>query len=150
MNQYNIILIEDNDDDVSVVKQGLNSERYNIIVFTDGLIAWEYVTHHHESINVIILGKTIPSKNGMELLEDIKHHPDLKKKPVIVQTIDTSTGSMNYAIQHGAQFYLTKPLTPKTIAAMVKASIRSRQDSPEREQMRKSFVDKIAHQRKEG
>jgi DNA-binding response OmpR family regulator len=140
MKNHYIIAVDDDIESLELVITSLTAAGYGTKAFEDGLLAWLYLQNNVDEISVIILAKTLPNIAGMELLQKIQKHPQLKKIPVIIQTVDSEDGKYKNAIEQGAQFYLNKPLDAKQIIRFVKAAIRSRNNNSDD---RESFVDKV-------
>ena len=59
---------------------------------------------------MILLDINLPKKNGHEVLESVKNHPDLKHIPIIILTTSSSEIDILRAYQEHANCYVIKPL----------------------------------------
>ena len=125
MNKRSVVIIEDDLGDSAKIKASLPEESYNLSFFEDGVDAWSHLEANAKTVDVVIMGKTIPNISGMEILQNMKEHSDLKDVPVIVQTVDTREGKYTKAISKGADFYIAKPLDEKKLGVLVKTAIRT-------------------------
>lgn len=149
MNKYTVVLIEDNPEDIDAVRSSLPEEKYILQVFEDGADAWSFLKNNAKTVDVVLLAKTLPNISGMEILISMQSHPVLKGVPVIMQTVDVREGKYKNAITNGASFYINKPLDPKKIIGLVKASIRTyRNTIPATPNMPHSFVNALREERK--
>ena len=57
----------------------------------------------------ILLDLNMPKKDGREVLKEIKHHPDLKKIPVVIFSTTNNEQEMRRCYELGANSYITKP-----------------------------------------
>jgi len=72
---------------------------------------------------VMILDLNMPDMHGLEVLRFVRHHPALKRLPVIVLTTRGDEASRAAALEAGATLYLTKPFAPHALAGHVRALI---------------------------
>lgn len=78
-----------------------------------------------KAFDVIISDVNMPGMSGLELLRAIREH-DLDV-PVIIMTGGPEVQSAIEAIEYGALRYLTKPIDPDTLAAIVGRAVRMHQ-----------------------
>ncbi len=148
MVKHSVVLIEDNFEDIEVVRSSLSEDKYTLNIFEDGADAWDFLKSNAATVDVVILAKTLPNISGMEILLSMHSHAILRNVPVIMQTVDTREGKYKNAIESGANFYLNKPLDPKKITALVKASIRTYRQAPAAP-VTNSFVGALIEKRKD-
>lgn len=111
-----ILFVEDNPADVRLFRQALidTGARPQITVVDDGEDAADLLFKRGQYAgakppDLILLDLNLPKKNGLELLKEIRTHPDLKRIPVIVLTSSASHSDINSAYESGANMYLLKP-----------------------------------------
>ena len=63
----------------------------------------------------------MPRKNGFEVLEWIRHHPDFKALRVVVLTASDHIADVNRAYQLGANSFLVKPVDFANFVEMTRA-----------------------------
>ena len=120
MNQENktILVVDDEEDILEVIKAYLIKEEYNVITANNGTEALEKFS---EDIDLIILDLMMPNLSGEEVCKKIRIKSEV---PIImltakVQEIDVITG-----LDLGADDYITKPFSPKELMARVRATLR--------------------------
>lgn len=69
----------------------------------------------HSDIEVVLLDKNLPDRDGFQLLKDIRNLPEHKSTPVIIVTGDETAESQLSGLSLGASDYLTKPLNPELL-----------------------------------
>ncbi len=117
-----ILLIEDNDDDVLMIKRGLKKAlvKNGIHRVSNGKEGYDYLKEADVSkIQLIILDLNMEMMNGFEFLEKRKSMPEIKSIPVIVLTSSSRKADISKAFELGANSYVEKPLDPvKFLEAM--------------------------------
>ena len=79
----------------------------------------------HESIDLITLDQKLPDRQGIDLLQDIKHdHADIE---VIIITGYGSLKSAMEGIRHGAAGYLLKPFNVSELISLIGQTLEKKQ-----------------------
>jgi len=119
-----IMLVDDTEYNLKVLKTYLKDEPYNIITCRNGEEAWDIISKSNpDDIYTIVLDRVMPGIDGIEVLERIKSHPDLDILPVILETSRSSEKDVLDGITAGATYYLTKPFTKEKLCAVVKSTV---------------------------
>jgi CheY-like chemotaxis protein len=112
----NILLIEDNEGDVFLIKEALRETNFqgDIIEIKDGEAAIAFFLRKKAnqepiSINLVLLDVNLPKKNGHEVLKFIKSNDDLKHIPVVMLTTSSSESDIKKAYNSYVNSYITKP-----------------------------------------
>jgi len=71
--------------------------------------------------DLILLDLNLPKKNGLEVLEEIKHDPDLCRIPVIMLTTSSSERDIAACYDRGVNCYVVKPLDLDDFTRLVQA-----------------------------
>ena len=106
LKRLEILLIEDNKDDAELIKKSLDPERYHIINIWDGKKALDFLIKQDNNIDVVLLDKGLPYKNGLEILKEIKEKG--KEYAFIFLTIDNTVETAVEAMKLGALDFLPK------------------------------------------
>ena len=116
-NIINILLAEDNEDDVVIIRDAFAQRKLvNILhVVDNGQEAMEYLLQRGQYENAVMPGLVIldinmPKKNGLEVLKEIKTNSVLKHLPVIMLTTSTQERDIVQSYSDGACSYVTKPV----------------------------------------
>lgn len=99
----NILIVEDDADLRSVIKEQLDGAGYNVIEAANGQIALRIIAD--QQVDLIITDIDMPIKNGLELLEEVKR--DNARIPVVVMTGGNHNEQMILAA--GASAFVQKP-----------------------------------------
>lgn len=112
-----ILLVEDNEGDILLTTEALQDCKIanELHILRDGSEALYYLmTQAKQSLNelpdLILLDVNLPKKNGHEVLESVKNHPDLKHIPIIMLTTSSSESDILKSYQEHANCYIIKPL----------------------------------------
>lgn len=102
-----LAMIEDNPDNRLLIR-ALLEDRYIIQEFEDGIKALELMPLNLP--DVILLDISLPILSGVEVLKEMRKHPDLKDIPVIALTAHAMSGDREKYLAHGFDSYLAKPI----------------------------------------
>ena len=118
-NRSRILLVDDDDDGRSLVKELLESDGYVVAEAPNGSVALELLTNAEEPA-LVILDLEMPVMSGDELLEAMMRHEALAHLPVLIVS-----GSGKSAIPAGERVvgFLPKPLDVDTFSAKVRACL---------------------------
>jgi len=114
----NILVIEDVEDHLEIVKLILEQHGYNILVATTGKEGLNVTKSCHPDL--IILDVVLPEMNGYEVCKAIKSSPDTKDIPIIMLSVRSNPEDIESAYSAGANKYITKPFNLEDLINEVK------------------------------
>lgn len=117
-----VLVVEDNALDRKLLNVHLTSHGYQPRIVTDGVEAWDILDHAPDSVDVVLLDRSMPRMGGLELLGKMKAHPKLRLVPVIMQTSSAAQEDILEGLRAGAYYYLTKPWDPDVLIAVVRTA----------------------------
>ncbi|MDP2828343.1 MAG: response regulator [Sulfuricellaceae bacterium] len=123
-----ILLAEDAEIIASIIQDLLSAQGYEVTVCADGLVAWEHLQKDGPGYDVILLDRSMPHMDGMELLGRIKSDPAIAHIPVIMETAQADRESIREGLAQGAYYYLTKPFEAEVLLAVVSAALQQSRD----------------------
>lgn len=116
-NPVKILLVEDNEGDILLTTEALQECKIpnQLQILRDGSEALYFLItvakqRARDLPDLILLDINLPKKNGHEVLESVKNHPELKHIPIIILTTSSSETDILRAYQKHANCYITKPL----------------------------------------
>lgn len=116
----NKILIIDNDTTtVSLTQQLLLDEGYDVTIFSDALQALYQANKEHYLL--ILLEIIFPNLDGFELIKKIRLN---NKTPMMIVSKRDDVFDKIYALEIGADDYLTKPFNQRELLARINALVR--------------------------
>ena len=112
-----ILIVEDDELMIKILKFILNKEGYQLSVVMDGLSAVEQIP----AINpdMVITDLLLPYKSGLEVIRFVKEK--FKKTPIIVlSSLGEEEHSVSEAFKLGADDFIAKPFNPNELILRVK------------------------------
>lgn len=117
--KYNILVVEDEQNILNVIKAYLEKEDYKVYEALDGEIALE--VFGSEEIHLIILDLMLPKISGEEVCAKIRNVSDV---PIIMLTAKSDLDSRIEGLSIGADDYVVKPFSPRELVSRVQALLR--------------------------
>jgi DNA-binding response OmpR family regulator len=111
-----ILILEDNDALLNVMKLALSRESYKVDCFTDGQEALNAIANGY---SCFILDINVPSIDGIEVLKYIKSsHPNV---PVIIISSNHELEKIQSSYEKGCNDYIKKPFFMYELVHKVKS-----------------------------
>ncbi|ACV24466.1 response regulator [Methanocaldococcus fervens] len=114
-----ILVVEDEEDILNLIKIILDMEGYLTILAKDGEEGIKAL-EDNEDISLIILDIRMPNMNGWEFLKIIKSSDKWKNIPVIVLTAYTQVSDIEKARSMGVEGYIAKPFSREELIRKIK------------------------------
>lgn len=112
-----ILLIEDSEVDVELIKIALKDSKYlnSLDICTNGEDGLDYIYKRNgyadfDSPDFVILDIKLPGISGKDVLEEIKNDPDKKKLPIVILTSSKSESDISEVYDKYANCYIVKPV----------------------------------------
>jgi CheY-like chemotaxis protein len=119
----NILYIEDNPDNMMLVKRALEARGYKLIQAMNGLDGVS--TAEEEEVDLILLDINLPDIDGYEVARRLrassKH--SLAYVPIIAVTANALKGDAEKALSAGCDVYMSKPINIRELWARVEAFV---------------------------
>lgn len=129
MKKIKILLIEDDGDDIDLLKEAfdMNKINYHMDVVMEGDKAIPFLENILELPDVIVMDLNLPKLHGREILIQIKNSDEFSAVPLVVLTTSSLQDDIKFSYSMGANQYITKPntiegfnSTVQTIVSIVK------------------------------
>ena len=117
-----ILLVEDEQPLVEVIRYNLEREGYRTAVANDGEEA--LLLMEEEPPDLVILDWMLPKLSGIEVCRQIRQQKHSRRLPVIMLTARGEESDRVRGLDAGADDYVTKPFSPKELNARVRAILR--------------------------
>ncbi|OGQ04105.1 MAG: hypothetical protein A2979_00380 [Deltaproteobacteria bacterium RIFCSPLOWO2_01_FULL_45_74] len=116
-----ILIVEDNPDQLTILKSVLEKQGFKIITATDGEEAVD--RSKDETPDLILMDINMPGLRGDMAALRIRGDATTKDIPIIMLTAVDDVQEKVLASQTGAVDYITKPYKPEELLAKIKAHI---------------------------
>jgi len=123
-----ILIVEDEPDLRTGLKDNLEFEGYKVAVAADGMAALSAV--QKESPDLIVLDLMLPKLDGYEVCRRLRGRQiDI---PIVMLTAKGQEVDKVIGLELGADDYITKPFSLRELTARIKAVLRRRQPGPDK------------------
>ena len=116
-----ILIVDDEEDIVRVIKMYLEHHCYEIITAGDGYEGLEKAKN--EKPDLIVLDLMLPRINGYKICGLLKKDVRYAKTPVIMFTAKAQEKDIQLGLEVGADAYVTKPFEPEVLLSKIKEFI---------------------------
>ena len=114
-----VLVVDDDAKTVELVKLYLNRDGYRVLTAYDGIEALRLAREGHPDL--IVLDLMLPGVDGLEVCRTLRDESDV---PIIMLTAKTTDQDKLTGLELGADDYVTKPFSPRELAARVRAVLR--------------------------
>lgn len=119
MNQYNILIVEDDKEIRDGIEIFLKSQNYNVFKAADGIEGLAVMDAHE--IHLAIVDIMMPRMDGVTMTMKLREKYDF---PVIMLSAKSEETDKVIGLNIGADDYVTKPFTPLELMARVNSQLR--------------------------
>lgn len=120
-----ILVVDDEEDLIKIVKTILEKEGFNVSPAQDATQAYEKI--EKTKPDLIILDLNLPGEDGYQLCHKLKDDPRYKDVPIIILSTRDTEFDKVLGLELGAEDYITKPFGTRELIARVKVALRRRQ-----------------------
>ena len=120
-----ILVVDDDAKTVSLVKLYLENDGHKVLCAYDGVQALRLA--REERPHLIVLDLMLPGLDGLQVCRTLRAESDV---PVIMLTAKTTEGDKLTGLELGADDYVTKPFSPRELAARIKVVLRRTASEP--------------------
>ncbi len=123
-----ILIVEDEKDILQLVRLYLEKEGFRAVTAMTGPEGLAQVKA--EKPDLIVLDLMLPELDGLEVCKRVRSNPDTAMLPIIMLTAKAEESDTIIGLELGADDYVTKPFSPKTLVARIKALLRRLERTP--------------------
>lgn len=145
MSTGRVLLAEDDEVIAMLIEDALTSVGHEVVIHEDGQAAWDHLQSGDTAFDVILTDRNMPRLDGLALLKQLKASAALRDIPVVMETGETHSASIQEGIDQGAHYYLTKPFKPDVLVAIVNAAINQYREYRQLQENVRSAVRPFAH-----
>jgi two-component system alkaline phosphatase synthesis response regulator PhoP len=132
MAKETILVVDDEEDILELVRYNLAREGYQVICAISGEKALEKAKN--ENLDLMILDLMLTGIDGLEVARRLKQKEKTSHIPIIMLTAKGEEADIVTRLELGADDYVTKPFSPRILMARVKAVLRrqmAEEENPE-------------------
>lgn len=116
-----ILYIEDNAQNMRLVRKLLKTGGFEMIGAEDGLTGLDMAREHQPEL--ILVDINLPDIDGTEVTERLKADPDFAQTPIIALTANAMYGDRERFIDAGCDDYLSKPVSRRELLEMIESHL---------------------------
>ena len=110
-----ILYIEDNADNMLLVRRALEARGYRVVGAEDGLTGLSLVEREHP--DVVLLDINLPDVDGYEVVRRLRANQTSRSLPVVAITAKALPGDAERALAAGCDLYMSKPIAVRELWA---------------------------------
>jgi len=120
---HNILYIEDNPDNTTLVRRALESRGYKLYSSPNGVKG--VAMAEEEDVALILLDINLPDIDGYEVARRLRasSKSELSSVPIIAVTANALKGDAEKALNAGCDVYMSKPINIRELWARVEAFV---------------------------
>ena len=122
MNNEKILIVDDEEHIVELIKFNLEANGYKTITASNGLEALELAKN--EKPDLVLLDIMLPGLNGNDVCKEIRKDTEISTMPIIMITAKGEELDRILGLELGADDYVTKPFSVRELMARIKAVLR--------------------------
>lgn len=122
MENYKILIVDDEPDILEILKYNLEKEEYEVAIANNGEEGLEIATNFNPDL--IILDIMMPKMDGVELCRTLRTKTQFNQTLIAFLTAREEDYSHIAALDVGGDDYITKPIRPRVLISRIKALLR--------------------------
>ena len=122
-----VLVVDDEEDILELLEYNLAKEGYRVLRVTSGEKALEASRSHQPDL--ILLDLMLPGLNGLEVCKRLKGNQKTSGIPIVMLTAKGEEADVVLGLELGADDYITKPFSPRVLAARLRAVFRRQQQA---------------------
>lgn len=120
-NQVTILVVDDNRDNVEILRAFLESRNYRVVSASDGKSALARLEETRPDL--VLLDVMMPGMDGWQVCRTIKNHPDFAATRVVMVTAKGGFEDKVEGMRSGADDYVVKPIDLRELAEKVERNL---------------------------
>lgn len=149
MAKETILIVDDEEDILELIKYNLKNEGYQILTATTGE---EAIKKANQSCpDLMVLDLMLPGIDGLEVTKHLRGKESTQDMPIVMLTAKGEEADVVTGLELGANDYISKPFSPKVLVARIRAILRRRKkagtEEPDRQvkQEGEMTIDRARH-----
>jgi len=117
-NGEKILVVDDDHRVVDLLQITLSGRGFNVVTATHGEEALRRLTGARPDL--VVMDTTLPRRNGLEVLAEIRKTAGVDRTPVILISSNTSSEAKLEGFRRGADDYVAKPFSPRELILRIR------------------------------
>jgi two-component system alkaline phosphatase synthesis response regulator PhoP len=143
MAKGNILVIEDEEDILELVRYNFAKEGYEVICATTGEEGLGVAKSKLPTL--VVLDLMLPGVDGLEVCRLLKTDSKTRHIPIVILTARSEEVDVVAGLELGADDYITKPFSPRVLVARVRTVLRRMMKEPVCETATVKIHDVVIH-----
>jgi two-component system cell cycle response regulator DivK len=122
MSDIRILYIEDNRENLLLVRRILEAEGFSVTGAPDGPSGLEIAAEMQPDL--ILLDINLPEIDGYDLAKRFRQTPGLQRVPILAVTANVMHGDRERTLEAGCDGYIQKPIEVDRLPDQVRAALR--------------------------
>jgi two-component system phosphate regulon response regulator PhoB len=127
MSKETILIVDDEEDIIELIKYNLKNEGYSILTAQTGEKAIKIARQSRPDL--IVLDLMLPGIDGLEVTKTLKNDAQTRHVPIVMLTARGEESDIVTGLELGANDYISKPFSPKVLVARIRAILRRRREN---------------------
>jgi len=119
-----VLLVEDDESTIEVVKMELEFLGYEVMIAKDGLQALQMLGEQEPYL--VIMDIQLPKMDGFEAVRQIRTNAAIRDIPILAATAKALTGDQEKCIAAGCDGYIAKPFTHRELETAINGTLKRR------------------------
>ncbi|MBG0779599.1 MAG: response regulator [Desulfotignum balticum] len=124
MPRETILIVDDEEDIIELIKYNLKTEGY--VILTAGTGEQAIKTARQSLPDLIVLDLMLPGIDGLEVTRYLKKNDQTAGIPIVMVTAKGEESDVVTGLELGANDYISKPFSPRELVARIRAILRRR------------------------
>lgn len=129
MAKETILIVDDEEDIIELIKYNLKNEGYSILTAQAGEQAIKIAKQSLPDL--IVLDLMLPGIDGLEVTRYLRSAEQTRDLPIVMLTAKGEESDIITGLELGANDYISKPFSPKVLVARIRAILRRRRNESE-------------------
>src|SRR6516164_4150663 len=141
-----VLIVEDDNDLVKLLKYNLEKEGFRVNYATDGTVA--LAEARRDPPDLVILDLMLPGLDGLEVCRQLRRADRFARTPILILSARSEEADRVVGLELGADDYVTKPFSTREVIARVRALLRRNEPAvPPRLKVQRGdlVIDPTAH-----
>jgi two-component system phosphate regulon response regulator PhoB len=141
MARERILVVDDEQDILELIRYNLSREGYQLDTVTTGEEAIKLARERHPDL--IILDLMLPGIDGLDVCRLLKGETRTAPIPIIMLTAKGEDSDVVTGLELGAEDYMTKPFSPKVLIARVRNILRRKTRTAEEKEVKMLVIENM-------